>query len=56
MKLCLKTGREDRAVQRPSDMIYQIGRWSSGKIGEGYGDGDSIDSLHNFMLILRHED
>ena len=28
-----------RAVVCPSDMIDQIGGWSSGKIGEGYVEG-----------------
>ena len=28
-----------RAVHCPSEMIDQIGGWSSGKIGEGYGEG-----------------
>ena len=27
------------AVNCPSEMIDQIGGWSSGKIGEGYGEG-----------------
>ena len=56
-ELCLKTNHKDRAVQRPSDMIDQIGGWSSGKIGEGYvdGDRDNIYALDNFMLILHHE-
>ena len=31
-----------RAVNCPSDMIDQIGGWSSGKIGEGYGHGHSL--------------
>ena len=31
-----------RAVNCPSDMIDQIGRWSSGKVGEGYGEGYSV--------------
>ena len=31
-----------RAVECPSDIIDQIGGWSSGKIGEGYGDGYSV--------------
>jgi integrase len=31
-----------RAVNCPSDMIDQIGGWSSGKIGEGYGEGHSL--------------
>ena len=28
-----------RAVSCPSKMIDQIGGWSSGKVGEGYGEG-----------------
>jgi len=35
-----------RAVNCPSDMIDQIGGWSSGKIGEGYGDGFNLHHLH----------
>ena len=31
-----------RAVNCPSDMIDQIGGWSSGKVGEGYGEGYSV--------------
>ena len=31
-----------RAVNCPSDMIDQIGGWSSGKVGEGYGEGYSL--------------
>ena len=31
-----------RVVNCPSDMIDQIGGWSSGKIGEGYGEGYSL--------------
>ena len=30
-----------RAVNCPSEMIDQIGGWSSGKVGEGYGEGYS---------------
>ena len=43
-----------RAVQCPSEMIDQIGGWSSGKIGEGYGDGHNRASLQNYIgkLIL----
>ena len=39
-----------RAVQCPSDMIDQIDGWSSGKVGEGYGEGYIFESLLNFML------
>jgi len=35
-----------RAVNCPSEMIDQIGGWSSGKIGEGYGEGFEVGQLH----------
>jgi hypothetical protein len=41
-----------RAVDCPSDMIDQIGGWSSGKIGEGYGEGFSIFQLAIYMKKL----
>ena len=34
----------------PSDMIDQIGGWSSGKVGEGYGDGYSITRKKDALL------
>ena len=34
-----------RAVNCPSDMIDQIGGWSSGKVGEGYGEGYGAEQL-----------
>ena len=39
-----------RAVSCPSEMIDQIGGWSSGKVGEGYGEGYVLSST---MLYLR---
>ena len=39
-----------RAVNCPSDMIDQIGRWSSGKVGEGYGDGYLITRKKDALL------
>ena len=36
-----------RAVSCPSEMIDQIGGWSSGKIGEGYGEGFDLRSVAN---------
>jgi hypothetical protein len=39
-----------RAVNCPSDMIDQIGGWSSGKVGEGYGDGYSITKKKDALL------
>ena len=41
-----------RAVNCPSDMIDQIGGWSSGKIGEGYGEGYSTQQLASHMKKL----
>ena len=38
-----------RAVQCPSEMIDQIGGWSSGKIGEGYGEGYGIANIAAFL-------
>ena len=38
-----------RAVQCPSEMIDQIGGWSSGKIGEGYGEGHNFDALLSYL-------
>ena len=42
-----------RAVACPSDMIDQIGGWSSGKIGEGYGDGYSIQMNVRWLLQIK---
>ena len=42
-----------RAVSCPSDMIDQIGGWSSGKIGEGYGDGYSIQISVRWLLQIK---
>ena len=42
-----------RAVNCPSDMIDQIGGWSSGKIGEGYGDGYSIEMIVRWLLQIK---
>ena len=39
-----------RAVSCPSEMIDQIGGWSSGKVGEGYGEGYLLSAK---MLYLR---
>ena len=38
-----------RAVQCPSEMIDQIGGWSSGKVGEAYGDGFRLKQMHQLM-------
>ena len=38
-----------RAVNCPSDMIDQIGGWSSGKIGEGYGERYSANAQFTYI-------
>ena len=41
-----------RAVSCPSEMIDQIGGWSSGKVGEGYGEGYSVLQRKQWMTRL----
>ena len=36
-----------RAVECPSDLIDQIGGWSRGSVGEGYGKGYSLKIKFN---------
>ena len=38
-----------RAVNCPSDMIDQLGGWSSGKIGDGYGEGYKLAQLLGYL-------
>ena len=38
-----------RAVSCPSEMIDQIGGWSSGKIGENYGQGFTKQLSRNYL-------
>ena len=38
-----------RAVSCPSEMIDQIGGWSSGKVGEGYGEGYTLDRCRCYL-------
>jgi len=42
-----------RAVEAPSDMIDQLGGWSLQSVGQGYGDGYSIEKLSEWMLKLK---
>ena len=44
-----------RAVEAPLDMIDQLGGWSLQSVGQGYGDGYSIDKLSEWMSKLREE-
>ncbi len=38
-----------------SDMIDQIGGWSTAGVGQAYGEGYSVSGLNDFMLALYHE-
>ena len=39
-----------RAVQCSSEMIDQIGGWSTAGVGQGYGEGFSVSVLHSYLL------
>ena len=41
-----------RAVQCPSEMIDQIGGWSSSRVGESYGNGFQLDSIKSYLLAV----
>ena len=41
-----------RAVQCPSDAIDQLGGWSTAGIGQSYGDGYDVNSLHDWMVRI----
>ena len=41
-----------RAVSCPSEMVDQIGGWSSGKVGECYGEGYKLTALWRQMSSL----
>jgi integrase len=41
-----------RAVGCPSDMIDQIGGWSSGQVGKAYGEGYDTIKLWEYMKIF----
>ena len=41
-----------RAVQCPSDMIDQIGGWSTAGVGQGYGEGYEIETLSAWLERL----
>ena len=38
-----------RAVQCPSDMIDQIGGWSTAGVGQSYGEGYGLVSLKDWL-------
>ena len=39
-----------RAVNCPSEMIDQIGGWSKRSVGEGYGEGYSVDAIRKLLI------
>ena len=41
-----------RAVNFPSEMIDQIGGWSKRSVGEGYGEGFTLDNIRKQMELL----
>jgi integrase len=41
-----------RAVQCPTDIVDAIGGWTAGSIGEKYGQGYTLDVLHEWMAKL----
>ena len=38
-----------RAVECPSDRIDQIGGWTREGVGEGYGEGYSLNSMGQYL-------
>ena len=38
-----------RAVECPTEMVDQIGGWSRGSVGQGYGSGYPLDTLHGYL-------
>lgn len=47
----LRHGMRDRlrAVEAPLEMIDQIGGWSLRSVGQGYGDGYSVEHCHTWL-------
>ena len=41
-----------RAVECPKEIIDQIGGWSSGDVGESYGEGFSLGILSKWISSL----
>jgi len=41
-----------RAVNCPSEMIDQIGGWSSGRVGEGYGNGYKPEIIADLLRLI----
>jgi len=41
-----------RAVQCPSDMIDQIGGWSTAGVGQSYGEGYSLNCTLQCLVFI----
>jgi len=41
-----------RAVECPKEIIDQIGGWSSGDVGETYGEGFQLSNVRNWINKL----
>ena len=41
-----------RAVECPKEIIDQIGGWSSGDVGESYGEGFPLDNLNKWLSYI----
>ena len=41
-----------RGVETPTEVIDQLGGWSAGTVGQGYGDGYKMDLLYKYMNLI----
>ena len=41
-----------RAVECPKEIIDQIGGWSSGDVGESYGNGFPLDNIEKWLIKI----
>ena len=41
-----------RAVSCPSDMIDQIGGWTTAGVGQGYGEGYGLDVIKSYLIPI----
>ena len=45
-----------RAVQCPSDMIDQIGGWSTAGVGQAYGEGYGLNGKWEWLILLQEKE
>lgn len=41
-----------RAIECPSDIVDQVGGWTTEGVGQGYGNGYPIEIMHKWMRLL----